>query len=73
MARDREVAPGVGTRLFVLLNRERDAREAALIAALTEKRERLVDLELACPRGNSLVRLAEDVLCSHPVKAPKSA
>jgi hypothetical protein len=73
MAGDREVAPRVGTRLSVLLNRERDAREAALIAALTEKREPVVDIELACPRDKLLVRLAEDVLCSHPVKTPKLA
>jgi hypothetical protein len=73
MAGDREVAPRVGTRLFVLLNRERDACEAALMAALTEKRERVVDLELACSRGNLLVRLAEDVLCSHPMKTPELA
>jgi hypothetical protein len=65
MAGDREVASRVGTRLSVLINRERDAGEAALIAALTEKREPVVDIELACPRGKLLVRLAEDVLCSH--------
>jgi hypothetical protein len=65
MARDREVASRVRTRLFVLLERERDARKAARIAALTEKRDRISELELACLRGDSLVRLAKDVLCSH--------
>jgi hypothetical protein len=65
MARDREVASRLGTRLFVLLERERDAREAVRIAALTEKRDRIGELELACLRGDTLVRLAEDVLCSH--------
>jgi hypothetical protein len=65
MARDREVASRVRTRPFVLLERERDARKAARIAALTEKRDRISELELACLRGDSLVRLAKDVLCSH--------
>ena len=65
MARDREEASRVGAHLFVILKRERDAREAVRIPALTEKRYRVRELELACLRGDTLVRLAEDVLDSH--------
>ena len=65
MARDREVASRLGTHLFVLLERERDTREAVRIPALTEKGHLVGDLELACLRGDPLVRLAENVLCSH--------
>jgi hypothetical protein len=65
MARDREVASRLGTHLFVLLERERDAREAVLIPALTEKGHRVGDVELARLRGDPFVRLAENVLCSH--------
>jgi hypothetical protein len=65
MSWDREVASGVGPHLFVLLEGERDTREAVPVSALTEERERLRELELACLRGDSLVRLAEDLLCSH--------
>ena len=65
MARDREVAARVGAHLCVVVKRKRDAREAVPIRALTEKRDRVGDLELASLRGDTLVRLAEDVLCSH--------
>jgi hypothetical protein len=65
MARDRQVASGVGPYLFVLLERKRDTREAVPVSALTEERERMRELELACLRGDALVRLAEDLLCSH--------
>jgi len=68
MTRDGEIPLRVGARLFVLLDREHDVREAARVAALTEKRERPVEpeVELARLRGDALVRAAEDVLCSHP-------
>lgn len=65
MAWDREVASGVGPHLFVLLERERDTREAVPVSALTEERERMRELELARLRGDALIRLAEDLLCSH--------
>ena len=66
MARDREVASWVGTHPLVLLKRERDGREAVRIPALTEKRYRVVGLELAYLRDDSLVRVAKDVLYSPP-------
>jgi len=65
MAWDREVASGVEPHLFVLLESERDTREAVPVSALTEERERMCELELARLRGDALVRLAEDLLCSH--------
>jgi hypothetical protein len=55
----------VGPQLFVLLERERDTREAVPVSALAEEGERMGELQLTCIRGDSLVRLAEDVLCSH--------
>src|SRR4029450_10905017 len=65
MAWDRGVAAGGGRHLFVTLERQRDTREAVPVSALTEERERMREPELACLRGDSLVRLAEDLLCSH--------
>jgi len=65
MARDRERVSRVGAQVFVLLKREGDAREAVPIPALAEKRDRTGELELVCLRGDTLVRLAEDVLDSH--------
>jgi hypothetical protein len=65
MARDREVASRAGTHLFVPLKREGDGREAVRVPALTEKRYRVGDLERACLRGDSLIRVPEDVLYSH--------
>jgi hypothetical protein len=65
MAWDREVASRVGPHLFVLLEGERDTREAVPVPALTEEREMMRELELARLRGDAIVRLAEDVLCSH--------
>jgi len=67
MTRDGQVARRVGSRLFVLLEREKDVREAARIAALTQERDRRPDLELPCLLGDPLVRVAEDVLCLHPL------
>ena len=65
MARDRDVAFRAGTHLFVPLKREGNGREAVRVSALTEKRYRVGELEFACLRGYSLVRVAKDVLYSH--------
>jgi len=70
---DRHVERGACSRLRVLLEREKDVREAALVAALTEEGDRLLQLELVCLLGDLLVRLAEDVLCLHRVETPPFA
>jgi len=62
MACGGQVAPRCRSRLFVLFDCEKDAHEAALIAALAQERDRRLQLELTGLRGDALVRFAEDVL-----------
>jgi hypothetical protein len=46
-------------------------RKAAFVAALTQERDRLLQVELACLLGNPLVGLAKDVLRAHvPGRCP---
>src|SRR5215212_7336707 len=65
VACDGQIPAGICPRLLVLLEREEDVREAAFVAALTEERDRLLQVELACLLGNPLVGLAKDVLRAH--------
>ncbi len=62
VARCGQVALRRSSRLLVLLDCEKDAREAALIAAFAQKRDRRLQLELTGLRGDALVRFAENVL-----------
>ena len=62
VARCGQVALRRSSRLFVLLDCEKDAREAALVAALAQERDRRLHPELTGFRGDALVRFAEDVL-----------
>jgi hypothetical protein len=72
MTGDGQVPPRIGAGLFVLVNGQKDAREAAPIAALTQKRKRLVtrEVELARFGGDAFVRVAEDVRCLHSAQPP---
>ena len=62
MARGREVAVRISSRLLVLRKREPDEGEATLIAAFAEEGDRKLETELARTLGDPFVRFAEDVL-----------
>lgn len=65
MPGNRQVALGVRSRLVVFLTVEKDAREAALVAALTQEGERLLQPEFTRLLGDPLICFAKDILGQH--------
>jgi hypothetical protein len=55
VARERQIALGIGSRLVVLLEYKKEADEAALVAAFTQKRERAHAVSRETTLGSRLV------------------